>query len=112
MGRPAKTETISCLLVLSRQLGAVPAAIRQFEEQDYAERELLILDAHSLAGLVDIPASPRIRLLQLPAGMNREAQLRFAAQNADGDLICEWEAGAWQAPGAPSVRRRWIGSER
>lgn len=98
--------TISCLLVLSRQLGSVPAAIRQFEEQDYPERELLILDAHSLAGLVDIPASPRIRLLQLPTGMNREAQLRFAAQNADGELICEWEAGAWQAPGRLAAQKR------
>lgn len=91
-------ETISCFLVLTRDLGSVPAALRQFAEQSYEQRELVIIDDASLAGLVEIPGSDRIRLLQLPAGMTRAAKLRFAAGQSDAEVLCEWEAGEWQSP--------------
>jgi len=106
MAHGAKVVSITCLYVLTRTLGSAAAAIRQFQEQDYPSRELVILDDASLAGLIEIPASPQIRLLQLPGGMSLDAKLQFAAQNSGGDWFCEWGPAGFHSPTRLSTQKR------
>jgi len=76
----------------------VPRAIKCFLAQDYAEKELVILDdgEDSVEDLV--PRDPRLRYLRnarrQPVGTKRNA----ACAEARGEIIVHWDDDDWSAP--------------
>src|ERR1041384_4399084 len=77
----------------------VPLAIRYFQRQDYANKELVILDdgADSVADL--IPSDPQIRYCRLSGKRTLGAKRNECVEASQGDLILHWDDDDWMAPG-------------
>lgn len=77
----------------------LPKAITCFLDQNYENRELLIVsDVGSVADV--IPDDSRIRLLDL--GDERRmigAKRNLGCESADSEIICHWDDDDWYAPG-------------
>jgi glycosyltransferase involved in cell wall biosynthesis len=77
--------------------GFVPRAIELFLRQDYANRELVIVDdgADAVADLV--PADPRIRYLRTERGLSLGGKRNLACTRARGALLAHWDDDDWSA---------------
>ena len=76
----------------------VPEAIRLFLAQDYAAKELIILDDGADVVKDLVPDDPRIRYLR---GTRREsvgAKRNRLCSEAKGELIAHWDDDDWHAP--------------
>lgn len=89
---------VTCIMPTADRRGEAPRAIRQFLEQDYAERELLILDdgRDAIADLV--PPDPRIHYVRLEEKLRLGAKRNHACRLARGELIAHWDDDDWMAP--------------
>jgi glycosyltransferase involved in cell wall biosynthesis len=76
----------------------VPQAIQYFLRQDYANRELLILDDGSEPVDELVPSDPRIRYIRLDSRMILGAKRNLACKLAQGSLIAHWDDDDWIAP--------------
>jgi 2-polyprenyl-3-methyl-5-hydroxy-6-metoxy-1,4-benzoquinol methylase len=76
----------------------VPDAIRCFLAQDYAERELVVIDDgfESVADLM--PCDSRIRYRRSETRQPLGAKRNFACREARGDVIVHWDDDDWSAP--------------
>ncbi len=101
---------ISCLMPTADRRSYVPDAIRQFLEQDYPERELLILDDGQDPIKDLVPADPRIRYQRLDRKLVIGAKRNLAAREARGDILVHWDDDDWMAPWRLSYQ--WAALER
>lgn len=95
--QPAKA-LVSCIMPTANRRRFVPEAIRLFLAQDYAEKELIILDDGEDAVIDLIPNDRRIRYLR---GRRREpvgAKRNRLCAEAKGELIAHWDDDDWYAP--------------
>ena len=76
----------------------IPHAIEYFLNQDYANRELIIVDdgTDSINDLV--PADQRILYVPLDEKITLGAKLNLACQHARGEIIAHWDDDDWYAP--------------
>jgi glycosyltransferase involved in cell wall biosynthesis len=75
----------------------VPLAIRHFLAQDYANRELVILD-DGLESVADLASTdPLIRYLRLETRTPLGAKRNLACERACGDIIVHWDDDDWMA---------------
>jgi glycosyltransferase involved in cell wall biosynthesis len=89
---------VSCIMPTANRRGFVPEAIRLFLAQDYAERQLIILDDGADPVMDLVPDDPRIRYLR---GTRREpvgAKRNRLCAEAKGELIAHWDDDDWYAP--------------
>lgn len=93
-GRPF----VTCMMPTADRRSFVPLAIRCFLNQDYAPRELLIVDdgAHPVADL--LPADERIRYVRLHTRLPIGSKRNYACDIARGDVIVHWDDDDWSAP--------------
>jgi glycosyltransferase involved in cell wall biosynthesis len=89
---------VSCIMPTSDRRRFVPLAIEYFQRQEYASRELIVVDDGR--DRVDdlIPPDPRIRYIAMPRaslGEKRNAAIRSAA----GEYIAHWDDDDWYGPG-------------
>jgi hypothetical protein len=89
---------VSCIMPTCDRRRFVGRAIRYFLEQDYPNRELIVVDdgADCVADLM--PADPRIRYVQLPERRTIGAKRNLACEQARGELIVHWDDDDWSAP--------------
>lgn len=89
---------VSCIMPTCDRRPFVGRAIRYFLEQDYPNRELVVVDdgADSVADL--IPADPRIRYVQLSERRTIGAKRNLACEQAQGELVVHWDDDDWSAP--------------
>lgn len=89
---------VSCIMPTADRRPFVPEAIACFLGQDYAPRELLILDdgADAVGDLV--PADARIRYLRIDAGLTLGAKRNRACAEARGEVIVHWDDDDWYPP--------------
>ena len=94
---PAQGSLVSCIMPTSGRRGLVPAAIRYFLRQEYANRELIVIDdgPDAIADLV--PPDPRIRYVRLEATHALGAKRNLACQEAHGEFIVHWDDDDWMA---------------
>ena len=104
MGRA--TSLASCLMPTCNRRSFVPRAIRQFLEQDYPRRELIVLDdgSDSVADL--IPADPRIRYRRLERRLILGDKRNAAAEMSSGEILLHWDDDDWMAPWRVSYQVR------
>jgi glycosyltransferase involved in cell wall biosynthesis len=89
---------VSCIMPTANRRAFVPQAIRCFLRQDYASRELLIVDdgADAVGDLV--PADDRIRYIRLESPLTIGRKRNYACAEARGDVIVHWDDDDWSAP--------------
>ena len=76
----------------------VPLAVEWFLRQDYAPRELIVVDDGPEPIEDLIPDDERVRLLRLPRRQSIGAKRNLGAQVARGDFIAHWDDDDWSAP--------------
>jgi Glycosyl transferase family 2/Methyltransferase domain len=88
---------ISCLMPTANRRAFVPKAIRYFLRQDYANRELIILDDGSDPVSDLIPTDPRIRYIRMQERSTMGAKHNLGCEHARGEIIAHWDDDDWFA---------------
>ena len=89
---------VTCVMPTTGRRQFVPQAIRYFLAQEYAEKELVIVDdgTDSVADLV--PENSSVRYFNLVKPQSVGAKRNFAAQQAVGEILVHWDDDDWSAP--------------
>ena len=88
---------VSCVMPTANRRAFVPQAIRYFLRQDYAKKELLVLDDGSDPVADLVPNSDVIRYIRLPQRMSLGAKRNLACAEARGEVIAHWDDDDWYA---------------
>jgi hypothetical protein len=98
-GPPAWTPAVSCLMPTYNRRPFVARAIRYYQQQDYPERELLILDDGEDRVEDLVPADdPSIRYLRLDDRATIGRKRQIACEHADGEVMVQWDDDDWFGP--------------
>jgi glycosyltransferase involved in cell wall biosynthesis len=89
---------VSCIMPTYNRRQFVPRALANFERQDYAGRELIIVDDGSDCIQDLVPSSAAIRYLRLPARTTLGRKRNIACEAARGALIAHWDDDDWYSP--------------
>ncbi len=92
-----KQPLVSCVMPTYNRRIFVPQAIRYFLRQDYADRELVVVDDGTDPVADLIPDDPRIRYIRLPDRRSIGAKRNIGCENARGDLLVHWDDDDWMA---------------
>ncbi len=84
--------------------GFARQAIAYFLRQDYADRELVIVDDGDDAVGDLVPADPRVRYHRLDRRMALGAKRNIACELSRGDVIVHWDDDDWMSPRRISVQ--------
>jgi hypothetical protein len=76
----------------------VPLAIEGFLEQDYPDRELVVLDDGDDPVDDLVPDDPRVRYRRLGRRTMLGAKRNLAVQGARGEVLLHWDDDDWYAP--------------
>jgi O-antigen biosynthesis protein len=103
---PADQPLVTCIMPTANRRDFVARAIRYFQQQDYENRELLVLDSGDdlIADL--IPSDPAIRYVKAHDQRSLGAKRNFACQLASGDYILHWDDDDWSSPSRVSTQMR------
>jgi hypothetical protein len=88
---------VSCIMPTADRRAFVPYAIRYFQRQNYAKRELIILDDGSDPVGDLIANDPRIRYLRLQERHTIGAKHNLGCELAQGEIIVHWDDDDWFA---------------
>lgn len=97
---PSKPEALSpvaCIMPTWNRRRFVPQAIRYFLRQDYASKELLIIDDGTDPIGDVVPADERIRYVRLEEKTTVGAKRNLACALARGEIIVHWDDDDWMA---------------
>ena len=89
---------VSCIMPTYNRRQFIPHALKYFFNQDYANRELIILDDGSDAIDDLVPADERILYVRLDQKITLGAKLNLACEYARGELMAHWDDDDWYAP--------------
>jgi glycosyltransferase involved in cell wall biosynthesis len=86
---------VSCIMPTFNRRHFVPHALLLFQRQDYANRELIIVDdgSDAIGDLVD--GLPNIRYIRLSKRTSIGAKRNLACEQASGELIAHWDDDDW-----------------
>ena len=88
-------EKVTCVCVTGDRSELIKLAIHCFLNQDYENRELLIIDDGSCR--IEIPDHPLILYIHVPK-MGLGEKRNFGCANATGKIIMQWDDDDWFAP--------------
>ncbi len=94
---PARQPLVSCIMPTAGRRAFVPHAIRYFLNQDYPERELIVVDDGPDPVSDIIPVDPRIRYVRIGEKLSLGAKRNFACEQARGEVIMHWDDDDWMA---------------
>lgn len=88
---------VSCIMPTYNRRQFVPNAIRYFLRQDYARKELIILDdgTDSIEDLV--PLAKNVHYYRFDQKITLGAKLNLACTYAAGDILAHWDDDDWYA---------------
>ncbi|HXA86000.1 MAG TPA: glycosyltransferase, partial [Candidatus Dormibacteraeota bacterium] len=94
----AEQPLVSCIMPTADRRRFAPLAIQNFLQQDYPNRELVILDdgQDSIADLA--PADPRVKYIRTTQRQTVGAKRNQCVQASQGNLIMHWDDDDWVAP--------------
>jgi ADP-heptose:LPS heptosyltransferase/glycosyltransferase involved in cell wall biosynthesis/SAM-dependent methyltransferase len=76
----------------------VPRAVEYFLRQDYAPKELIVVDDGSDPVADLMPADERVRYIRLTEKLPVGAKRNLACEAANGRIIAHWDDDDWHAP--------------
>ena len=89
---------VSCIMPTGDRRGFARLALRHFLDQDYPNKELIVVDDGS-DPIVDLVAGlPEVRYLRLANRLSLGAKRNLACREARGEIIAHWDDDDWQAP--------------
>ncbi len=88
---------VSCVMPTANRRPFVPRAIAQFLAQDYANRELLVIDDGDDRVADLVPADPRVRYLPLERRTVLGVKRNLACEAARGAVLVHWDDDDWSA---------------
>jgi glycosyltransferase involved in cell wall biosynthesis len=94
----ATAPLVTCMMPTYNRRAFIPDAIRYFLRQDYANKELLIVDDGTDCIQDLIPVHPQIRYIRRPNNMTLGEKRNFCVRESRGDLIMHWDDDDWMAP--------------
>lgn len=95
---------VSCIMPTRDRLRWVLQAIRYFDRQDYARRELIIVDDGQHEISPHLPRDPRIRHLRLGKRLSIGEKRNLACEAASGEIIMHWDDDDWYGPRRLSIQ--------
>jgi glycosyltransferase involved in cell wall biosynthesis len=95
---------VTCIMPTRDRRHFVPRAIAYFQRQDYAERELIIVDDGEDAVADLVPSDARIRYVRLDGPRSVGAKRNLACEMAHGVAIAHWDDDDWSAPSRLSTQ--------
>ncbi len=95
---------VSCVMVTGNRRDFALQSVRYFERQDYAERELIILDDGADGLSAELPANDRIRYVRVPAGRSIGVKRNRGCELARGSIIAQWDDDDWYSPSRLSTQ--------
>lgn len=89
---------VSCIMPTYNRRQFVSFTVRQFQTQDYPNKELVIVDDGSdpIGDMVE--NMPDIQYVRLSSRMSIGAKRNLACQHARGTIIAHWDDDDWYAP--------------
>lgn len=93
----ANSPLVSCIMATRNRHDFVLQSIQYFYRQNYAKRELLILDDDNQDLSPEIGCDPRVRYFRLPSGMTIGAKRNRGCELARGSIIAQWDDDDWYA---------------
>jgi glycosyltransferase involved in cell wall biosynthesis len=89
---------VSCIMPTFNRRPYIAQAVKSFQQQDYPERELIVVDdgTDSIEDL--IPKAANIHYLHLRRRASIGAKRNLACQHARGEIIAHWDDDDWYAP--------------
>lgn len=90
---------VSCIMPTYNRRAFVARAIRYFNQQDYSNRELVIVDdgEDQIEDLVP-PGDRSIRYLRLDKRTTIGRKRELACEAADGEVLVQWDDDDWSGP--------------
>src|SRR5262245_31519656 len=89
---------VSCVMPTADRRGFVPQAIRYFQQQDYKNKELVIVDDGNESAADLISPDANIRYIRLTGRRSLGAKRNECVEACRGDLIMHWDDDDWMAP--------------
>jgi glycosyltransferase involved in cell wall biosynthesis len=90
-----ESPLVSCIMPTRNRARFVPQAIAYFLRQDYANRELVIVDDGDPSVESLVPSDARISYHRLPHRMPLGSKRNFACERSRGELIAHWDDDDW-----------------
>jgi glycosyltransferase involved in cell wall biosynthesis len=89
---------VSCIMPTFNRRRYISQALQTFQQQDYPNRELIIVDdgSDSIEDLVT--ATANIRYLRLSRRTSIGAKRNLACRHARGEIIAHWDDDDWYSP--------------
>jgi predicted O-methyltransferase YrrM len=88
---------VSCIMPTYNRRRFVPQAIAYFLRQDYASRELVVVDDGDDAVEDLMPDDDRIRYLRLDHRLSIGSKRNLACEQARGEILVHWDDDDWSA---------------
>jgi predicted O-methyltransferase YrrM len=111
VSRQTDEPLVSCIMPTCDRRHLIGRAIRYFLEQDYPNRELVVVDDGKDCVADLIPADPWIRYVRLPERLTIGAKRNVACEQARGELVVHWDDDDWSAPRRLSYQVEMFGSQ-
>jgi O-antigen biosynthesis protein len=101
---PPRAPLVSCVMPTRNRAEFALHAVELFRRQDYAERELLVVDDGDDDLERRLPEDERIRYMRAPRGESIGAKRNRAIEQARGTFVAQWDDDDWYGPARLSVQ--------
>jgi len=96
--RASEWPLVSCIMPTYNRRAYVPQALHSFLQQDYPNRELIVID-DGTDPIEDLMSSAsNIQYVRLQHRMSIGAKRNLACQHARGEIIAHWDDDDWYSP--------------
>jgi ADP-heptose:LPS heptosyltransferase/SAM-dependent methyltransferase len=89
---------VSCIMPTANRREFVPRAVEYFLRQEYARRELIVVDDGTDRVVDLMPSDARVRYIGLPTRKTVGAKRNLACEAARGEVIVHWDDDDWVGP--------------
>jgi glycosyltransferase involved in cell wall biosynthesis len=89
---------VSCIMPTYNRRAFVPLALRHFRQQNYQNRELIIVDDGDAAVGDLVESAPGVRYVRLHRRLSIGAKRNVACEIAKGEIIAHWDDDDWYSP--------------
>lgn len=88
---------VSCIMPTANRQKYIPLAIQNFLEQDYPNKELVIIDDGAISILPLLADDPQIKYFYSDSPKTVGMKRNEAGEKASGEIIMHWDDDDWRA---------------
>jgi glycosyltransferase involved in cell wall biosynthesis len=99
---------VSCIMPTKNRRRFVAQSLRYFEEQDYPNKELIVVDDGEDLVVDLVSQRPNVYYLAPQYARTVGAKRNIACEAAHGDFICHWDDDDWYSPSRLSYQMQLL----